>query len=315
MFGYTAEEVLGRDIHQLLTPARFREEAARALASFFRTGQGRAVGKIRELLAVRKDGQEFPIEISLAPIRLEGEWNAVALVRDITERKQAEQALRHEQRSLRRLLRAHDQERKLIAYEIHDGLAQQLVAAIYACQAAERSAQTGSDKVAATLHELDQMLRRCLAETRRLISGVRPPILDEFGVVTAVQGLIEDTLSRGGPHIEFHHNVQFQRLEPILENTIYRIIQEGLANACRHSHSPQVLIELTETDQEVEIRVQDYGVGFDPEKIDEKRFGLAGIRERTRLLRGRVTLESAPGEGTLLQVRLPKDVGDLADSV
>jgi PAS domain S-box-containing protein len=315
MFGYAAEEVLGRDIHQLLTPARFHEEAARALGSFIHTGQGQAVGRILELLAVRKDGQEFPIEISLAPIRLEGEWNAVALVRDITERKQAEQALRHEQRSLRRLLRAHDQERKLIAYEIHDGLAQQLVAAIYACQAAERNTETASEKAAATLHELHQLLRRCLAETRRLISGVRPPILDEFGVVTAVQGLIEDTLSRGGPHIEFRHNVQFQRLEPILENTIYRIIQEGLANACRHGHSPEVLIELTETDQEVEIRVQDYGVGFDPEKIDEKRFGLAGIRERARLLRGRVTLESAPGEGTSLQVRLPKDVGDLADSV
>ena len=316
MFGYTAEEVLGRDIHQLLTPARFHEEAARALGSFFRTGQGRAVGRILELLAVRKDGQEFPIEISLAPIRLEGEWNAVAVVRDITERKQAEQALRHEQRSLRRLLRAHDQERKLIAYEIHDGLAQQLVAAIYAVpggraqrwRPVRRRPPRRSTNCA-------QMLRRCLAETRRLISGVRPPILDEFGVVTAVQGLIEDTSSRGGPHIEFHHDVQIQRLEPVLENTIYRIIQEGLANACRHSHSPQVLIELTETDQEVEIRVQDYGVGFDPEKIDEKRFGLAGIRERTRLLRGRVTLQSAPGKGTSLQVRLPKDVGDLADSV
>jgi signal transduction histidine kinase len=75
-----------------------------------------------------------------------------------------------------------------------------------------------------------------------------------------------------------------------------------------------VLIELTETDQEVEIRVQDYGVGFDPAKIDEKRFGLAGIRERARLLGGHVTLQSAPGQGTLLQVRLPKDLGDLADA-
>jgi signal transduction histidine kinase len=211
------------------------------------------------------------------------------------------------------LLRGHDQERKLIAYEIHDGLAQQLVAAIYQCQTAERDVETVSEMAAETLRELYQMLRRCLAETRRLISGVRPPILDDLGVVTAVQGLIENTSSQGAPHIEFRHDVQFQRLEPVLENTIYRIVQEGLANACRHSHSPKVLIELSETDQDVEIRVQDYGVGFDPEKIDEKRFGLAGIRERARLLGGFVTLQSAPGIGTLLDVRLPKDVGDLAE--
>ena len=106
----------------------------RLLRDFFRTGQGRAVGRIMELPAIRKNGQEFPIEISVAPIRLAGEWNAVAVIRDIAERKQAEQALRREQHSLRRLLRGHDQERKLIAYEIHDGLAQQLVAAIYQCQ-------------------------------------------------------------------------------------------------------------------------------------------------------------------------------------
>jgi PAS domain S-box-containing protein len=313
MFGYTAAEVLGRDIHQLLTPARYHDEIARALRVFFRTGQGQAVGRIMELPAIHKNGQEFPIEISLAPIRLAGEWNAVAVIRDITERKQAEQALRQEQHSLRRLLRGHDQERKLIAYEIHDGLAQQLVAAIYQCQAAERDAKSAPDKAADTFRELLQLLRRCLAETRRLISGVRPPVLDEMGVVSAVQGLIEDMKSRVEPQIEFRQNVQFQRLEPILENTIYRIIQEGLANACRHSQSPQVLIELTETDQDIEIRVQDHGVGFDPEKIDEKRFGLAGIRERARLLGARVTLQSAPGQGTLLEVRLPKNVGDLAD--
>lgn len=312
MFGYAAEEVLGQNIHRLVTPARLQARWERALEEFFRSGQGPAVGRIMELPAIRKNGQEFPIEISLAPIRLAGEWNAVAVIRDITERKQAEEAVRQEQRSLRRLLRAHDQERKLIAYEIHDGLAQQLVAAIYQCQAAEHAIPAISDKAGTAFRELQQLLRQCLAETRRLISGVRPPVLDEMGVVSAVQALIADTQSRAAPQITFRHDVQFERLEPILENTVYRIIQEGLANACRHSHSPQVLITLTETDPHLEIRVQDYGIGFDPDQVDEKRFGLAGIRERARLLGGHVTLQSDPGTGTLLIVQLPKDVGDLA---
>jgi two-component system sensor histidine kinase DegS len=240
---------------------------------------------------------------------------AFAFRQYIRHRSQIEQALRDEQRSLRRLLRSYDQERKLIGYEIHDGLAQELVAALYQCQAAERSAQGVSDEAAAPFRDLDQALRRCLAETRRLISGARPPVLDEFGVVTAVQALIEDTQARGGPRIDFRHGIQAHRLEPVLENTLFRIIQEGLANACRHSGGQHVLVELTETEEHVELRVQDDGQGFDPEKTDPERYGLAGIRERTRLLGGRVTLQTAVGNGTLLAVQLPKDVGDLADSV
>jgi PAS domain S-box-containing protein len=260
----------------------------------------------------RADGEQFPADVVLSPAHFEGRPVLQALVRDQTLLKQAEQALRQEQQSLLRLLHAHDQERKLIAYEIHDGVAQQLVAAIYQCQTAERQADSVADSAStAALRELQETLRRGLAETRRLISGVRPPILDEFGVVTAVQALIEDTLAHDGPTIEFRHDVRSSRLGPIVENTVYRIIQEGLANACRHSQSPRVLIEITETEQDMEIRVQDFGVGFDQEKTDATRFGLAGIRERTRLLRGTVELQSAEGQGTLLSVRLPKDVEDL----
>ncbi|MHB8974759.1 MAG: PAS domain S-box protein [Pirellulaceae bacterium] len=159
MFGYSAEEVLGKDIHRLLTPVRYREEVAAAIRSFLVNGQGRAVGKTLELQALRKNGEEFPIEISLAPIRVDDQWNAVAVVRDITARRQVEQALSDRQRSLLRLLKSHDQERKLIAYEIHDGLAQQLVAALYQCQAAERSIPEISNDAVATFRELEQALR------------------------------------------------------------------------------------------------------------------------------------------------------------
>ena len=238
MFGYSAEEVLGQDIHQLLTPVPYREQAAAAIRGFLVNGQGPAVGQILELRALRKNGEEFPMEISVAPIRLEGQWNAVAVMRDITARKQVEQALIDEQRSLRRLLRSHDQERKLIAYEIHDGLAQHLVAALYQCQAAgppPRNAGGRGGHASRTHADL----RHGLAETRRLISGVRPPVLDEFGVVTAVQGLIEDIRPRGTSH-RISPPDPTERLEPVLENTIFRIIQEGLANACRHSRGRHV---------------------------------------------------------------------------
>ena len=94
MFGYRRDEILGQDIHCLVTPDRFREDAESALSQFFRTGQGRTVGRIMELQAIHKGGEEFPIEISVAPIRIDRQWCAVAVVRDITDRRKAEQSLR-----------------------------------------------------------------------------------------------------------------------------------------------------------------------------------------------------------------------------
>ncbi|MFO7905444.1 MAG: PAS domain S-box protein [Planctomycetota bacterium] len=309
MFGYSAEEALGREIHRLVTPERHRELVADALAKFFETGEGRAVGRTLELQAIRKGGEEFPIELSLAPIHVENEWWAVAVVRDITDRKLADEKLRAEQRTLRRLLKAHDQERKLIAYEIHDGLAQQLVAAIMRCQAATEG---GSERELGS--QVLGLLRQCLAEARRLISGLRPPVLDECGVVTAVEGLLAQMDTEDAPEIEFHHEGFHERLEPLLENSIYRVVQESLRNACRHSQSPRVRISLVQQGDRIRIQVRDWGIGFDPGRVAPSRYGLAGIRERARLLDGHVTIDSAPGEGTTISVELPADVKDLPDS-
>ena len=138
-------------------------------------------------------------------------------------------------------------------------------------------------------------------------------ILDEFGVVTAIEGLVEETKSRGGPEIAFQHDVSFERLEPVLENTIYRMIQESLGNACRHSHTPRVLVSLNQQDDHIRIYVQDWGVGFDPQKVERGRYGLAGIRERARILGGNVTIDSQVAKGTTITIELPMDVGDLSE--
>ena len=94
MFGYTREEILGRDLHQLLAPPHDRELYEKARPHFFSTGQGAAIGKLLELEAVHKDGSRFPVELSVAAVRLRGDWNAVGIVRDITERKRVEQQLK-----------------------------------------------------------------------------------------------------------------------------------------------------------------------------------------------------------------------------
>ena len=232
-------------------------------------------------------------------------WAACMWPGDITAQKQAEAELRKDHRTLKHLLQSSDHERQLIAYEIHDGLAQQLAGAIMQFDTYSHQKEAKPQKAASAFRAAMTMLRQAHSEARRLISGVRPPILDESGIVAAVADLVNKQRLQGAIKIELHSDVEFHRLAPIVENAIYRIVQEGLANACRHSKSQRVLVQLVQQPETLLIKIQDWGVGFVVEEVEEDRFGLAGIRERTRLLGGKTILTSAPGEGTCLVVELP----------
>ena len=225
--------------------------------------------------------------------------------RDVTERKLAQAAMEREQRTLKHMLQASDHERQLIAYEIHDGLAQYLSGAIMQFDVADEQ-RSQNPTEASKAHDAGMlMVRQSLAEARRLISGVRPPILDESGIVAAVAHLVYEHRGRTGPKIEFQSKVDFGRLAPILENAIYRIAQEGLTNAWKHSNSTKVHLGLMQRGDHVRVTIRDRGVGFDPKTVEEGRFGLEGIRERARLLGGRSLIESTPGKGTRIIVDLP----------
>ena len=149
------------------------------------------------------------------------------------------------------------------------------------------------------------MLRQGHFEARRLIAGVRPPILDEAGVVAAIGHLVNEQSRLKGPKIEYRSRVAFDRLAPTLENAIYRIAQEALTNACKHSKSEKVRVSLLQQGDRVRIEIRDWGVGFDPKAMPGNRFGLEGIRQRARLLGGKCSIESKAGKGTRITVELP----------
>ena len=203
--------------------------------------------------------------------------------KDVTERKQAEEALRKEHRNLKHLLQSSDHERQLIAYEIHDGLAQQLVAAIMEIQAFAYLKDSNPDEAAKACGAGITMLQQAHVEVRRLIAGVRSPILDESGVVEAVAHLVHEESRDQAPKIYFHRRVDFGRLDPTLENAIYRIAQEGLTNACKHSKSQKVRVGLVQRGDRVRIEIRDWGVGFDRQMVPKSRFGLEGIRQRGKV--------------------------------
>jgi PAS domain S-box-containing protein len=230
------------------------------------------------------------------------------LKREVTERRQAEQALDRERRTLEHMLQASDHERQLIAYEIHDGLAQQLAGALMQLDTHVHLKDTKPHEAANAHDAAMTMLRQAHFEARRLISGVRPPILDESGIVAAIAHLVNEERRKKGPTIEFRSSVKFERLAPVMENAIYRIVQGGLANACTHSKSERVQISLLQRGGQVRIEIRDWGIGFQPEEAVDNRFGLEGIRERARLLGGKCEIHSEPGKGTRITIELP--VGD-----
>lgn len=223
---------------------------------------------------------------------------------EINERRQAEALLQKEQHYLRHMLELQDRDRQLISYEIHDGLVQQLAGAIMQLEMFSRVTEHKATEVWKTFESGLEMLNECMREARHLISGLRSPILDELGVVAA----IEDLAQGGGtdrPEISFVHHLDSERLEPSLENAIFRIVQESLTNARRYSQSERVLIRLIQRDDYIRIEIQDWGVGFNPRKVGDGHFGLEGIQERARLFGGSAIVKSATGKGTRIVVELP----------
>jgi signal transduction histidine kinase len=214
--------------------------------------------------------------------------------------------VKEEQRHLRRLLEMHEQNRKLVAYEIHDGLVQSLVAARMLLEGAKHTIDNhGSDADKESCQGGFQLLGNAVDQARVLMGGQRPLILDERGLLAAIEYLVHEGEKFGSAEILFTHDVKFERLAPPLETAVFRIVQECLTNARRHSQSEKVRVELAQTNGNIKLKVEDWGTGFSPDSVTSSCFGLEGVRERARLFGGKAKIDSTPGKGTRISVKLP----------
>lgn len=303
ILGYRREELLHKTWKDLSHP----DDLEMALTYFRRLVSGDIDRYTIEKRYIRKDGSSVYTTIAVqAFYREDGVIDCViGLMEDISERRHAQEALEQERQSLWRMLQASDHERQTISYEIHDGLAQYLAAALMQFQAHYTPRRDSTDEATKAYETAVELVRQAHFESRRLISEVRPPVIDEIGLETAISHLVHEHRRREGPKIEYYSSVQFSRLPPILENALYRIVQEALTNACKHSKSEKLTVTMAQEGQDVRLEVQDWGIGFDPKSIEQGRFGLEGIRQRVRLFGGRLTMESTPGSGTLVRVVVP----------
>lgn len=254
---------------------------------------------------VQPGGSVRTVRVRAFPVRNEQGvcYRLAGVTQDITQARRVEEELRTERRFLEHLLQVQEGERKLIAYDIHDGFVQSVIGALMHLEGISADAAT-TESVRTRLDVPVQLLRESIAEARRMISGLRPPILDEQGLVAAIEYLISEHADRK-IRFTFEHHVQFHRLEPVIEGTLFRIVQEALTNVYRHSRARQASIRLTQSDDRVVLVIEDWGIGFNPRETTSRQFGLRGIRERAKLFGGKAVIHSAPGSGTRISVEIP----------
>jgi PAS domain S-box-containing protein len=241
----------------------------------------------------------------------------LSLALDVTERKDAEERLRLANRQLHQLsadlLRSQDGERRRIARELHDGTAQKLAALDMSLRRLQKH-EIELPRKQALLAESIDLVTASSREIRTLSYLLHPPLLDEIGLATALRAYADGFQQRTGISIELKISPDFGRLDDVFELTLFRIVQEGLANIHRHSGSPVAIIRLEKHLADIRLVVEDRGSGLprefqSPDRAAGLGVGLLGMRERAEQLGGRLQIESSTA-GTRVAVSLPLGVND-----
>jgi signal transduction histidine kinase len=210
---------------------------------------------------------------------------------------------------LDKVITAQEEERKRIARDLHDQLGQALSALTMGMDAAESALPSGLDEVKQRIGKSKSLATRALDQTHALILGLRPIVLDDLGLVSAIRAHAQEHLEVRGIPVQVEVRGTPVRLPPDLEITLFRIVQEAISNIAKYANARHVNIRLEFAESTVEVSVQDDGVGFDPSSVlrgeDDRGLGLLGMQERATLAEGTFELESQPGQGVRLTVKIP----------
>ena len=332
-FGYAAGEMIGRSADALFTPED-REAGVPEVEGARRDGRS-----ADERWHLRKDGMRFYASGVMSPLRDGGDVGFVKVARDLTERKRMEDALREargflegkvEERTAelvatlgsleaemerrrdlaRRLATAQEDERRRVSRDLHDSVGQLMAGLSLALKSVEAAGELPPAS-AARLAEARRVLDALGREVHGLAVRLRPTVLDDVGLEPALGQLVSDWSERTEIEAAFQASaIGPERLAPEVETAIYRIVQEALTNVAKHAKASAVSVVLSRSDGHVTVVVEDDGVGFVPDAAPKGRLGLLGMRERTALVGGELDVESSPGGGTAVRVRILASMRD-----
>jgi len=309
VFGCPSEEAIGAPLDTFI-PQRYRAAHTHHMERFREAGSSaRRMAGSRVVTGLRRNGEEFPIDASISQVDEGGRHYYTVILRDVTERVRAEDELRASREEIKRMAltsnRVREQEKGRVARELHDELGQSLTALKMDAAWLRENLSAPGEELAAKLAEMQALLDGTVAATRRISADLRPLVLDDLGLVAAAEWLAQNFTTRTGLPCELAIAQGLDLDEPHA-TTVFRVLQESLTNIAKHAGATQVEVTLGHEDGSVVLEVRDDGAGFDPRAPrPEGSFGLAGMRDRAALLGGDVSVESAPGRGTTIVLRIP----------
>jgi PAS domain S-box-containing protein len=301
MAQYTEQELKKMTIYDLVLP----EDLEKKPFNFPDLLAGKVATSQRRLQ--RKDGTLINIEITAKFISGE---RFLAFVRDISERKKADELLQKSYEDIRRLAAnlqtIREDERTTIAREIHDELGQQLTGLKMDMYWLSKKISTSDAEITRKLNESIELINATVASVRKIATDLRPSILDDLGLIAALEWQGEEFEKRSGTRVEFNNEAGDVLLKPDIVTAIFRICQELLTNVARHANASLVKVYLQKQGNRLFFSLKDDGAGFDQEMISQKKtLGLLGIKERALLLGGTYEFKSKPGEGSETIISIP----------
>jgi len=211
------------------------------------------------------------------------------------------------QESLEKIIFAHELERRRWALEIHDGIIQSLGNIYYRLQAYRKLLSGDAQQAPQELNKIEELVLEAITECRAIIDTLRPSILDDVGLVPAVEQYVDKI--RQEDHVDVYLEVEglARRLSPEIEATVYRILQEALLNARKHARATGIKVSIVRQHHRLLATVTDNGQGFSVAMVDAEgdNWGLIGMRERAEVIGGSLEIESTPGRGTEVRAEVP----------
>ena len=310
MFGYEPEEVLGQNV-RLLMPEPYRSEHDDYLRNYLQTGEAKIIGIGREVVAQRKDGSIFPVDLAVSEVRLGQRRMFTGMIRDITDRHRLQAEL----------LEITAAERRRIGQDLHDGLCQQLTGAGFSLELIRSQLQSSADdqgetpqersaklqRLAESVEDVAGLLSRANSEARAVARGLNPVTLEKRGLGAALDELAGNLARAYGARIEVQCTLPESQTTGSVAHHIYRVVQEAANNALRHGQASHVWITCQEGASVV--RVEDDGTGFDlsAARRDRKELtaggmGLHILEYRARMIGGRLDVRPRSPTGTIIEV-------------
>lgn len=303
MFGCTQDEAVGTVIDRFV-PERFRSEHEAYMRRFGESGvTTRNMGTPAALWAVRANGQEFPMEASITHLESDGRKLFTVIIRDITDRKLAEESLAA---IGRRLIEAHEEERTWIARELHDDINQRIALLAIELEQWKQSIPASATASHEHIHKLRQRLSDIGADIQALSHRLHSSKLEYLGLATAASSFCKELAEQQKVEIDFSHSGIPHTVPKEISLCLFRVLQEALQNAVKHSGVRHFKVELRGESGEIQLNVSDLGVGFDPrDAINRRGLGLISMRERLQFVSGEISIKSHPDSGTTIHARVP----------